>query len=103
MDEFDLLLEVMKITRNVSEQPPKQEQLMIGAENRFKADKVTVNKQEVTIGNRNVITATKVPGGYILKVPNTKLKDIKSDLNSDVRKSDLRSDLESDLRSDLKS
>ena len=104
LSELDLLLEVMEITRNAPEQPPKQEQLVgdmiavdevpfkeqektIGAENRFKADEVTVDKQEVTIGNGNVIMATKVTGGYILKVLNTKLKDLKPDLTPDLKSS----------------
>jgi hypothetical protein len=81
LSELDLLLEVMKITRDAHEQPPKQEQLIgvdevpfkekeekIGGENRFEAEEVTVNKQEVTIGTGNMVMATRVPGGVILKI-----------------------------------
>ena len=73
--------------------PFKEKEKTIDAENRFKAGEVTVNKQEVTIGTGNVVMATKVPGGVILKVHKPKLKDIKSDLNTDVKKSDLNTEL----------
>jgi hypothetical protein len=122
LSELDLLLEVMKITRAQPEQSTKQEQQVgdmihevpckgkektIGAKNRFKAGEVTVNKQEVTIGTGNVVVATRVPVGVILKVHKRKLKVLKSDLKPDpkpdpksyIKKPDLKSDLKSDRMS----
>jgi hypothetical protein len=119
LSELELLLEVMKITRDAHEELPKQEQLIevdevpfkekekkIGAENRFKAEERTFNKQEVTIDAGNVVMATRVPGGVMLKVVKKNLKVLKSDLKSDpkpvpvsdIEKQDLKLDLKSDLR-----
>ena len=53
---------------------------MVGSENRFKTEEVPINKQEVTIGTENVVMATRVPGGVMLKVVKKKLRVLKSDL-----------------------
>jgi hypothetical protein len=65
--------------------PLKEKEKKIGAENRFKAEEVTINKQEVTIGTRNMVMATRVPGGVILKIVKVhkkKVKVLKSDIQS---------------------